>query len=293
MESRQVFIHAGAHRTGTSSFQLCLHSNGAVLARAGYQAAFPGRDGVPSGRLGLRLPAPRHGTTATGRFAPRVAEALAEYDPELPLILSEENIPGRMIHFQSGQFYPAAEARVAALRAGLGNDPVPRLLIVLRSYEALYLSGHRKRAEDHLVDPFSDSVANLMAMDRGWPELVAILRDGLRPTELIVVPYERRGRSVDLLRRLVPGLETEALTEPRRKVNSSATDAALERLQAYYADGITLSRDARQRVIADHADDATSRGFAEFTSAQRAQLQARYRTDLDRIAEMPGVALAG
>ena len=293
MEPRQVFIHAGAHRTGTSSFQMCLHLNAAALGRAGYQAAYPGRDGVPSGTLGLRLPAPRHGTGATGRFAPRVAEALADYDPGRPLILSEENIPGRMIHFQSGHFYPAAEARLAALRAGLGEAVIPRLLIVLRSYDAFYVSCHRKRAEDNWVPPFADSIPNLMAMDRGWPEIVALLRDALRPERLIVLPYENRGDSVDLLRRLVPGLAAVELVEPETAVNLSATDAALEVLQARYRAGETLSRDEWRDVVADHASDTADRGFARFSDEHSAGLRARYAADLARISKMRGVDFGG
>lgn len=291
MARRRLYIHAGAHRTGTSSFQQCLHVNQVALADAGYQVAFPARDGASSGTLGLRLPAPRHGAGATRRFAPRVAEVLAEYDPSQPLILSEENIPGRMIHFLAGRFYPAAEARLRALRAGLGDAAVGALLFVIRSYDELYVSGHRKRAEDKLADPFSASIPNLMAMDRGWPEIVALLRDILRPGELVVVPYEVRGRSVDLLGRLAPDLEIARLEEPQDTVNLSATDAALLELQRRYANGEELSGTARAAIVRNHAGDTTSRAFAEFSDTQATGLQARYRTDLARIAAMPGVHL--
>jgi len=38
--SRDVFIHAGAHRTGTSSFQLCMATNRDRLEAAGFDLSY-------------------------------------------------------------------------------------------------------------------------------------------------------------------------------------------------------------------------------------------------------------
>jgi hypothetical protein len=74
-------------------------------------------------------------------------------------------------------------------------------------------------------------------------------------------------------------------------VNISATEAALEALQARYAAGTTLSSHSRKTIVEAHIDDTQSRGFAEFTVAQATDLRARYCADLDRLAEMPSVHL--
>ncbi|MBK0326763.1 hypothetical protein I5535_05580 [Rhodobacteraceae bacterium F11138] len=287
-----VYIHAGAHRTGTTSFQLCLATNRAVLARHGLNVAYPGRDGVPGGRLRLPLPRPRHGEKRVPDYARQLRQVLQKHrgDPPRGLILSEENIPGPMRHFYEGRFFPAADKRFRSLAGALDRVP-ERLLYVVRSYADLYVSAYRKRAEDNPVPDFADLVPSFMAMDRGWPELLEQMRDGLRPQHLIVLAYEDRGHSRDLLRHLVPDLATVALSEPKAEMNLSATDAALLDLQRRYRDGQTLSRPAWQKVLQQHADDKKSHCVAGFSETDRALLQARYRADLDRLAKMPGISL--
>ncbi len=285
-----VYIHAGAHRTGTSSFQLCLSTNRAALARQGLDVAYPGRDGVPGGTLRLPLPRPRHGHKRVADFAARLRRTLAGRGAESGLILSEENIPGPMRHFYEGQFFPAAGKRFRSLAAALDAPPA-RLLFVVRSYDELYVSAYRKRAEDNPVPDFSDLVPQFMAMDRGWPELLARMRDDLRPRDLIVLTYEDRGSNRGLLRHLVPDLAEVALREPKTTLNPSATDAALAELQSRYRAGRTLSRPEWQAVLRHHAGDTAARGFAAFAAADRAALQARYRADLARLAALPGVTL--
>lgn len=291
MADKQIYLHAGAHRTGTSSFQMCLAVNRAALEAAGFDLAYPGRDGIPEGQLGLRLPSLRHGRDKEAFFAAKVAGMLQDHspDPTRGLILSEENIPGPMIHFDQARFYPAAAARAAALRSGLG--PVAHLVYVVRSYGALYVSGHRKRAEDRPVDPFAAKIPVRMRMDRGWPDLIAVMRDVIAPARLTVVEYGARGRSVDLLRLLVPGLEAVALREPEQTLNQSATDSALLALQARYQAGEVLSRAAWQAVVQEHASDTADHGFAQFSAAQSAELQRRYDADLDRLDALDGVTL--
>jgi hypothetical protein len=272
---------------------MCLHANRDVIAGAGFDCAYPGRDDSPSGDLALSLPSPRHGWTQQDKFAARVARKLKLHSPDVgrALILSEENIPGRMIHFFAGQFYPAAAARLAALRGGLGEVQIAGVLLVIRPYDALFVSAWRKRAEDRLCEPFAPSVPYLMAMEEGWPELVAHIRTHLAPARLHVVDYAARGPSEALLQRLVPEFANLPLAEPRAWVNESATDAALEVLQGRYAAGEKLDRASWQEIVRSHENDLASRGLAEFSAEQTEALQARYARDLDALHAMDGVEL--
>ena len=290
--TRPVYIHAGAHRTGSSSFQLCLARNRAVLAEQGFDVAYPGRDGVPGGKLRLKLPRPRHGAKRVPEFAASVKAHLERLsrDPERGLILSEENIPGPMIHFYEGRFFPASALRLEVMTAAL-DAPPEHLVYVLRPYDQLFVSAHRKRAEDNPVTPFDQLVPHFMAMDRGWPELVAEFRDILKPRRLTVLDYAARGDSRSLLARLVPGLPANMLEEPDEAVNVSATDAALLELQERYQKGEELSREAWKAVLARHAGDREPRGFAAFSEADREVLKARYDRDLERVAALDGVDL--
>lgn len=288
--SKRVFIHAGAQRTGTSSFQLCLYENRDYLNAAGFDLAYPGRDGVRDGRLRLQLPRKRHGAKRVPQFATRVRTHLARFspDPARALILSEENIPGLMRNFYDGLFFPGSGNRLRTLAAALDDPPV-HVLYVLRSYDELFASAFRKRAEDTAVPPFAEVAPRFLSVERGWPEIVAELRDLLAPQTLSVIPYERRGTSRDLLGRLVPELESDRLVEPARTVNLSVTDAGLEALQTRLHAGEKLSQSSFADLVATHAEDREPRGFARFSDADRAYLRGRYASDLDRVAAMDGL----
>lgn len=290
---KMVYLHVGGHRTGTSSFQMCLDLNRARLAAAGIDSAYPGRDGIPGGRLRLKLPGPEAGARKQEAMVPAVRAELERHitDPTRALVLSEENIPGRMFHFYKGRFFPAAEARLRVLRAGLGQigcAKPTRVVLVLRSYDALFASAYRKRAEDNPVPSFREIAPRMVAMDRGWPALVRAIKSLLVPDELVVIEYGVRGASRELLKQLLPDLDG-TLAEPDRALNLSATDRALEALQTRYHAGAKLSRADWQAVIADHSDARESTGFAAFTPEERDALRARYAEHLEKIARIRGI----
>ncbi|MEP1765089.1 MAG: hypothetical protein ABJJ53_00325 [Sulfitobacter sp.] len=291
-QGKPLYVHLGAHRTGTSSFQMMLAENRDLLTRSGYDLAYPGRDDIPQGDLRLRLPAPRNKGKWEDRFLPGATKELSRFSSadSHSLILSEENIPGKMIHFPSGQFYPAAEKRLHVL-AGAAQAPVLRAVLVVRAYTGLFVSAWRKRAEDNPSPPFEQGRQNMLRMDRGWPELVKLVLKHLRVQELVVVEYGRRGSSVDLGGILVPELAALPLVEPARRMNHSATDAAMVELQKRYHAGETLARTDWQQIIAEHRDDKASYGVSEFTNRQTRILEGRYQEHLDEIAEMPTVML--
>ncbi|OWU84851.1 hypothetical protein ATO6_11090 [Oceanicola sp. 22II-s10i] len=288
----RVYLHAGAHRTGTSSFQACLSANRGALEAAGFDLAYPGRDGIADGRLALRLPHPRHARSPDDAWIAGVTGEIARHrkDGSRDLILSEENIPGRMYHFYKGEFFPAARRRAKLLAAALPG-PVAHLVYVVRRYDQLFVSAYRKRAEDNAVPTFAEIRDRMAGMERGWPELITILRNRFRPERFSVVEYGARGTSAALLQRLLPEGAIAAPVEPERSLNLSATDRALKLLQARYRAGEALDRPAWQAVVAEHAGDRTDLGFAAFTPGQIAAMEKRYADDLGEIGGMDGVTL--
>lgn len=287
-----IYIHAGAHRTGTSSFQMFLSVNAEAIRARGYDLAYPGRDDIPGGRLRLRLPGPSTGGKRKQELREFLAEEMQAYStaPDRPLILSEENIPGRMMPFYGGEFFPAIRRRLKFLKAHLPG-PVDRLVYVLRPYDELFASAYRKRAEDNACPPFADLKPGMIAMEAGWPHVISALRDVLKPRELIVLTYEQRGSNRDLFGHLVPDLAGEDWVEPERSLNVSATDAGLMVLQKHYATGLTLERKEWQEVLRLYSSETGDRGFASFDEDETAQIRARYANDLAELREMPGVTL--
>ncbi len=291
-QGKPLYLHLGAHRTGTSSFQMMLAENRGPLEQAGYDLAYPGRDDIPQGDLALRLPHPRNMGQWESKFLPGATMELQRFCSESSraLILSEENIPGRMIHFAAGQFYPAADARLLTLAAA-AHAPVQGAVLVVRKYTELFISAYRKRAEDNAADPFSEGRQNMVRMKSGWPNLVRSILKYLELKELLVIEYERRGKSIDVLRHLIPDLVNLELKEPERRMNNSATDAALVALQKRYQAGDTLERKEWQNIIAEHRENKASLGVSEFSKRQTNILEGRYQDHLDEIAQMPGVVL--
>ncbi len=280
---KPVYLHAGAHRTGTSSFQNCLAENRRVLIAAGYDLAYPSRDGATQGRLMLRLPSPRHSPENVRKIRQRTREKIASQlsVAAQALILSEENIPGRMMHFYRGRFYPKVERRLSALKYALPG-PVDNILFVVRDYSQLFTSAFRKRSEENRVASFDTLRPNMMKITGGWFDLLEKMDATLKPSKLTVVAYENRGDNLALMHHLLPTLPA-GLQEPTQVLNQSATDAALEALQARYAKDETLTRQDRLDIIAQHSDDHESRGYATFSETEIATLEKKYRADLEKI----------
>ncbi|MDG1290432.1 MAG: hypothetical protein P8O11_12075 [Lentibacter sp.] len=291
---RKLYLHAGAHRTGTSSFQLCLAANRQQLETEGYDLAYPGRDGAPEGHLHLRLPKPSHGEDQHGAFVGKVTRALKKHvsGEDQPLVLSEENLLGLIIHFFSGRLYPARRKRLRVFRDELEavGAEAEHILLIVRPYGDLFVSGFRKHAEDNAVEPFETHAEAMAAFRGGWPEAVKALQNVLKPKSMTVVEYGARGTSSELLVRLL-GAEAGAYVEPEYDLNVSATDAALEHLQGIYQAGKVLEREDWQAVITEFAEHGEDRGFARFSEAQSEALATRYRDDLALIGSMEGVTL--
>ncbi|MBU2982783.1 hypothetical protein KO498_13280 [Lentibacter algarum] len=291
--SRKIYLHAGAHRTGTSSFQNCLAVNREQLAREGFDLAYPGRDGAPNGQLRMRLPRPRHKPDEQQAFVGKVKRTLKKQVTDKPkLILSEENLPGVIVHFFKGKLYPNRKPRLQVFRDALEaiDGKVAHVVFVIRPYDDLFISGFRKHAEDNAVKPFAEHAEAMSNFSGGWVETVQALRNVLDPEQLTVVDYAVRGKSRELLGRLT-GAAAETYQEPRRDLNTSATDAAMHQLQEIYRSGQTLERAAWQAVIRDNADRRDDLRFTHFTDPQKARLDERYEADKSRLAEMGGITL--
>ena len=164
------------------------------------------------------------------------------------------------------------------------------ILLIVRPYGDLFVSGFRKHAEDNAVEPFETHAEAMAAFRGGWPEAVKALQHVLKPKSMTVVEYGARGTSSELLVRLL-GAEAGAYVEPEYDLNVSATDAALEHLQGIYQAGKVLEREDWQAVIAEFAEHGEDRGFVRFSEAQSEALAIRYRDDLALIGSMESVTL--
>ncbi|MCA0870305.1 hypothetical protein LCL97_05690 [Seohaeicola saemankumensis] len=288
--ARSVILHAGAPCAGTEELQLCLWANRDRLAEQGYDVAYSGRDGAPDGRLRLKLPEPRHKGQAQDQVIVRAAQEIAAQFTRSPrLILSESNVPGRAMHFYSGLFYPGAEQRARALSIALGTPP-EHLVFVVRSYDTFFETVHRNRAAQRPVPDFAEFRPLVMAMERGWAEVVAALQGALRPRAMTVVDFDALRSGRDLLARMLPDMTDDDLPDDGPTVHVP-TDRALTAIQSAFQAGQKADGEHIRALIAAHAADDADLGFARFLDVERAALCDRYGSDLDRIARMDGVQL--
>ena len=179
----EIILHLGAHRTGSTRLQYILDANRDALAAHATVALTPPRQGKrvsPTIRDVLAL-------TPTGRYRPvrhylkrRRARAMLRHlvaarPPDPPprrIILSDETMLGPYFRIDGFGLYPSAYPRLAALRRLLGRPP-SAVHLTLRAYDTFLVSVYAMAAVYlRAVPPFDDIREPLLAVRRGWPQVI-------------------------------------------------------------------------------------------------------------------------
>ena len=288
-----IYLHLGAHRTGTGSFQEFLARNADNFADFGVNLAVANRDGASEGSFKLRLPDARHfrkDDLDERREWLKLAFEECRINNRARTLVSEENIPGSFNSIFSDHPYGAAFDRMQFFQSGL-TGKVRRALFVVRSYDTFLPSAYRKRCEFRKIAPFAEYAADQMKADRGWAELIDDIRNAFTPEELIVLTYEDRWSHIEMLQHLMPETAQIDFAPLTRRFNVSATNAACRAMQAHFASGKKLSPAGLAEMIRKYADDASGPPIAEFSDNDAEILQSRYAQDIARIDKMSGVTL--
>jgi hypothetical protein len=266
-----LILHLGAHRTGSTAFQQMLVAGGGTLERAGLRALvhddlgrIPGFDRIDRGADG-----------AAGRAAIKAAGAGAEQ-----VLISDENMIGDMgWNIRSGSFYRRAHEKLAAHRDFFGVVP-KRIGLGIRAYADYWVSAHAYELSYRrpvTQDPvrFADCKAGLVAVSRGWRDLVDDVRAVFPGAAILVWPVEARVPLPVLGRRLF-GLDDLAFATPPPDVNAAPVAGLIPAMEAKRAAEPGLSRVQMREWLAGHEPVA----FDGFTSAQTERMDARYIADL-------------
>lgn len=289
-DSYQVLVHAGAHCTGARDFQRFIAANRTSLTGAGYDLAYPSRDGAAGGTLDAVLPEPRHGAEDCAGFATVLAARLAPLigQGNRGLILSEHNLAGGMVDLLGGRFYPAARRRAEVLRAAIGR-PVDRLVIALKPYDALFVSAWRCFAVDRPIEAFAEYAPAMAGFLGGWVDLVANLREGLGAASVTILAA--RPGPDEVLAHLAPG------AVPAHPLRPAAipriTDSAAAMAQRHFRQGARYAPGQRDRLLAFHAHQPQTPSVHGFAGLALADLRGRYIADLDTLTRLPGVEMIG
>jgi hypothetical protein len=285
----QIVVHAGTHCTGAEEFQTVLGASRAALTDAGLDLAYPGRGGAEGGRFDCAFPEPRHQFSDICDHVAAIGGALAESQSGADrFLISEHDLAGRMAGLLGGRFYPTARQRAEALRAALGRA-VDRLVLVVKPYDALFVSAWRRFALDRPMEPFADYAPGMANFSGGWTDVVEALRDGLDARHVTVLA--ERPAPAELFAHLLPDFRLPNLKLPAAQ--PEVTESAIAMIQRHYRQGGRFVAGQRERILAFHARQPQLPREAVFAGLPLADLRGRFVADLDTIARMRGVEVVG
>ncbi|WP_424944059.1 hypothetical protein [Aliiroseovarius crassostreae] len=294
LEKRGLYLHLGAHRTGTGSFQEFLSMNAGRLDDHGVNVAVSNRDGNLNSGLKLRLPDKRHfRKNNLDQHRVWLDEQIEDnsLDRRRVSLVSEENLPGTINTLMSPDIYPIVDKRLKFF-ASRQTKPIRKVLFVVRSYDSFFESVFRKRVEFRAIDPFHHYRDDMMTMNRGWVDVIQDIRDATKVDNVQVLRFEDRPGYLKLLHTLFPALPHDGWLGPQGLRNVSASNAACREIQRAFHNGEELSRAQIEDIKARYADDTDAEPVAAFSDADRAELQDRYAEDVQTIRNLPFVTFS-
>jgi len=287
----KVFVHIGAHRTGSSSFQAFLGHNQELLKSVGFNVFYPERDGAAGG-YSKRIDLPNPSVAAHKhkhlfrKYVHPLRRKLAHLgDARQPFsVLSEENILGRMRLLFLGKFYPLAGLRLDLVRRGF-EQPIDNVVLVARDYGDFYTSAAAMQALFAKRPPFETVLPNLMNNTKGWADLAKRLLQRGQVRKLTVVDYPARGDDETLFRYLC-GSVPIGVTAPHKRTNISASHKAIDEIQRRHASEDKLPLDERAEIMERFSIAKGYDPYDPFTCGQRIALSSLYQKDLETMISL-------
>lgn len=275
-----VILHLGAHRTGTSSLQLWMVQNAALLEGAGIVVWGPERTraGLFSGlikRPDLVGPADVLAARRTAARLRMEIDALADRGVQR-LIISEENVLGAMpVCYAQDTLYPDLHGRLERVSDAFGPYLTGAALSI-RRYDMWWASVLSVMLNRGKPRPDAARLARLAASPQGWRRVIEGVR-GAFGLPLTVWPFEAlAGRHAAQFAGMVPGMALpEGLYDCGRVQNAGPSGAAL----------------ARALVALEGAGRALDQGedghYMPFSTPERGAMAARYLADLAWLRSAP------
>ncbi|MDJ0823338.1 MAG: hypothetical protein QNJ09_16200 [Paracoccaceae bacterium] len=225
-----IILHAGAHRTGTTSFQTYLRAHRARLE--GQAIGFWGPWRTRKGLLNSVVQRPESRAQAE-RAAGRVQinlQGARKRDVGM-LIVSDENIIGTPRgNLRAGALYPEIGERMARLNAAFDGQ-IRRIVLNIRSPEIWWASAMAYLVARGEPLPRRATLQQLAGSRRGWRQVITDLACACPETEIRVAPFERIGGHPDRLFRVMTGLPFAPQADPAEFwINRSPDLVTLSRL---------------------------------------------------------------
>lgn len=263
-----LYLHLGAHRTGTTTLQHFAAARAVPLGAAG--VAVWGPRETRDGRMeGLVKAADRVTPTIAreGRAACRALVAQMDALPCAALVVSEENLLGSMFaNVRTRRLYEDAARRLARLRPAFARD-CRRIGLSIRSYDRHWTSTLAFVLRKEGRGTSAAELAALAAQPRRWRDVIADVATVFPEAEIVVWPFEAMADAPQaVMRRLVGGRLDLAALAPNTARHHPSPDCA--GLRTLLPDG-----DARRSIGGDGP-------WVPFDPETRARLRADYAADI-------------
>ncbi|MBY6004357.1 hypothetical protein KUV62_10585 [Salipiger bermudensis] len=263
----EIILHAGAHRTATTSFQTYLRGAAPGLAAqgTGFWGPWRTRKGLFHGLTGAE---PLPGDLARAQARVRLAAEASVRRGVARLLVSDENMLGTpRACLRAEALYPEAAARLQRMRAAFGR--VDRLVLQIRSPEAWWSSALAFLLARGVAPPSSELLERLSREGRGWREVIADLACALPRAEIVVSRFESCAARPDALLLAATGGAGEAPPLPEAGIWAHRSPSLSELRAALAAAGT----EAKALPMGEGP-------WRPFSQAQSARLRERYADDL-------------
>lgn len=290
--ARTVRIHLGAHKTATTYLQSLLELNRGRLVSSGtvfwplesvrpiFNQIYEHRQAGSASRLTRMRP----GYRKRERVLQQRLSNLFQFSSRI--VLSEENLLGDCGNFFSGEFYPNAEGKLAALTGALPDRPL-EFWLCLRSYPEFLSSiyGEALRHGDFLpMEEFEEMHAD---PEGNWPRLVELIRDLFPGAMLKLWRYEDFRKAEPQIVGELTGVEyweLDHLTD--HVVRPSASAAAILAFNEVAAD-IEPARRVQKILALEHELPLESKKdrLALWREQQAERMAAAYHRDIARLVD--------
>jgi hypothetical protein len=272
-----VYLHIGAHRTGTTTLQNAIDHNRHNLMKS--DVTFWGPQRTRSGLFNALLTPASRRTSETDAGMVRSLRLIELEQNRLDglgskaLVVSDENILGSMrLNLGHGQLYPNLRERLFPFRKAFGPRCV-RVSMAIRSLDEYWASCLSYALSKSIVTPGGGLYRQLAEQPRRWQDVITDARSVFSTAEIAVWEFSRTVGQSDLQYQTVAnGLGMGRFRQVQGWHNRSPSVAELQKI---------VPEDYRHRL--------TGHGrFMPFHPGQIAKMASAYAEDLAWLRDMNG-----